>query len=193
MGYYVLEDITFVPTFRRNVLLHIFRVATNFQFAVVGYKAFSPFPFCLTAWPKKIVAFHSFSSLSYDRSKASSKASSPNSTIQCSRNSQQTCFITTTISPTNWHTSFSRVVNILPWKHCNFRPLKNPVATLYVTGLNIHKTIPIVQPTRRTPYLKLFIFVKRSTCFGRSFRPSSGVENCVYSNGICQTAAATCC
>jgi len=35
--------------------------------------------------------------------------------------------------------------------------------------------------------------VKRSTCFGRSFRPSSGAENCVYSNGICQTAAATCC
>jgi hypothetical protein len=88
---------------------------------------------------KKIVAFHSFSSLSYDRSKASSKASSPNSTIQRSRNSQQTCFITTKISPTNWHTSFSRMVNILPWKHCNFRPLKSPVATLYVTGLNIQK------------------------------------------------------
>jgi len=25
---------------------------------------------------------------------------------------------------------------------------------------------------------------------GRSFCPSSGAENCVYSNGICQTAAA---
>jgi hypothetical protein len=46
------------------------------------------------------------------------------------------------------------------------------------------------QPTRCTCYLKLFILVKRCTCFGRSFRPSSGAQ---YSNGICQTAAATCC
>ena len=52
---------------------------------------------------------------------------------------------------------------------------------------------PTVQPTRCTCYLKLFILVKRCTCFGRSFRPSSGAQNCVYSNGICQTAAATCC
>jgi hypothetical protein len=36
-----------------------------------------------------------------------------------------------------------------------------------------------VQPTRYTCYLKLFIFVKRFTCFGRSFRPSSGAQNCV--------------
>ena len=35
--------------------------------------------------------------------------------------------------------------------------------------------------------------LKSSTCFGRSFRSSSGAQNCVYSNGICQTAAATCC
>ena len=53
--------------------------------------------------------------------------------------------------------------------------------------------IPIVQPTRCSCYLKLFILVKRSTCFGRSFRPSSGAQNCAYNNGICQTAAATCC
>jgi hypothetical protein len=26
-------------------------------------------------------------------------------------------------------------------------------------------------------FLKLFILVKRSTCFGRSFRPSSGSQN----------------
>jgi len=51
----------------------------------------------------------------------------------------------------------------------------------------------IVQPTRCTCYLKLFILVKRSACFRPSFRPSSGAQNCVYSNGICQTAAATCC
>jgi hypothetical protein len=49
--------------------------------------------------------------------------------------------------------------------------------------------IPIVQPTSCTCYLNLFILVKRSTCFGRSFRPSSGAQNCVHSNSICQTAA----
>jgi len=53
--------------------------------------------------------------------------------------------------------------------------------------------IPIVQPTRCTRYLKLFVLVKRSTCFGRSFRPSSGAQKYVYSNDICQTAAGTCC
>jgi hypothetical protein len=31
-------------------------------------------------------------------------------------------------------------------------------------------------------FLKLFIFARQSTCFGRSFRPSSGVQNCTYSN-----------
>jgi len=42
--------------------------------------------------------------------------------------------------------------------------------------------LPIVKPTRYTCYLKLFILVKRSTCFGRSFHPSSGVQDCTYSN-----------
>ena len=32
------------------------------------------------------------------------------------------------------------------------------------------------------PFLKLFILVKSSTCFGRSFRPSSGAQNCTYGN-----------
>jgi hypothetical protein len=41
-------------------------------------------------------------------------------------------------------------------------------------------------------YLKLFL-VKRSTCFRRSFSPSAGAQNWVYSNGICQTAADTSC
>ena len=31
-------------------------------------------------------------------------------------------------------------------------------------------------------FLKLFILVKRSTCFGRTFRPSSGDQNCIYGN-----------
>ena len=29
-------------------------------------------------------------------------------------------------------------------------------------------------------FLKLFILVKRSTCFARSFLPSSGAQNCTY-------------
>jgi hypothetical protein len=29
---------------------------------------------------------------------------------------------------------------------------------------------------------RLFILVKRSTCFGQSFRPSSGAQDCTYSN-----------
>jgi len=31
---------------------------------------------------------------------------------------------------------------------------------------------------------QLFILVKRSKCFGRSFRPSSEAQNCLYSNDI---------
>ena len=31
-------------------------------------------------------------------------------------------------------------------------------------------------------FLKLFILVKRSTCFGRSFHPLSGAQNCTYGN-----------
>jgi len=30
-------------------------------------------------------------------------------------------------------------------------------------------------------FLNLFISVRRSTCFGRVFRPSSGAQNCTYS------------
>jgi len=67
-----------------------------------------------------------------------------------------------------------------------------------ILDLNIEKkwwcfSVPTVQPTRRTSYLKLFILEKRSTYFRLSLRPSSGAQNCAYSNGICQTAAATCC
>jgi hypothetical protein len=31
-------------------------------------------------------------------------------------------------------------------------------------------------------FLKLFILVKHSICFGRSFHPSSGAQDCTYSN-----------
>jgi hypothetical protein len=37
------------------------------------------------------------------------------------------------------------------------------------------------------------IYYCKTLCVFRSFRPSSGAQNCLYSNGICQTAAATCC
>jgi hypothetical protein len=69
--------------------------------------------------------------------------------------------------------------------------LSRPVMGLLYRSYVKHN--PIVEPTRYTCYHKLFILVKHSTCFGRSFRPSSGVQNCVYSNGLCQTAADTCC
>jgi len=39
-------------------------------------------------------------------------------------------------------------------------------------------------------FLKLFILVKRSACFGRSFRPSSGAQNCTYGN---RRMSNTCC
>jgi hypothetical protein len=40
---------------------------------------------------------------------------------------------------------------------------------------------------------QIIYYCKTLTYFGRSFRPSSGAQNCVYSNGICQVAAATGC
>ena len=42
--------------------------------------------------------------------------------------------------------------------------------------------IPIVKPTRCTSVSNLFILEWHCTCFGRSFRPSSGVQDCTYSN-----------
>ena len=42
--------------------------------------------------------------------------------------------------------------------------------------------ISIVKPTRCTIVSNLFYFGMTFTCFGRSFRPSSGVQDCTYSN-----------
>ena len=42
-------------------------------------------------------------------------------------------------------------------------------------------------------FLKLFVLVKRSTCFGRSFRPWSGLKTAHTATGIRQTAMAICC
>jgi hypothetical protein len=41
--------------------------------------------------------------------------------------------------------------------------------------------IPTVKPTRCTSCTNFFIFEYHSTRFGRSFRPSSGVQDCTYS------------
>jgi len=38
----------------------------------------------------------------------------------------------------------------------------------------------------------LFISVRRSTCFRRVFRPSSGAQTAHTGSGICQTNTATC-
>jgi hypothetical protein len=47
----------------------------------------------------------------------------------------------------------------------------------------VHRNIiPIVKPTRCTSVSNLFILEWHSTWFGRPFRPSSGVQDCTYSN-----------
>ena len=40
----------------------------------------------------------------------------------------------------------------------------------------------IIKPTRCTNVSNYLITKRHSTCFGRSFRPSSGVQDCTYSN-----------
>ena len=44
------------------------------------------------------------------------------------------------------------------------------------------RPISIVKPTRCTNVSNYFILEWHSTCFGRSFRPSPGVQDCTYSN-----------
>jgi len=47
----------------------------------------------------------------------------------------------------------------------------------------VHRnTIYIVKPPRCTDVSNLFYLEWHSTCFGRSFRPSSGIQDCTYSN-----------
>jgi len=53
----------------------------------------------------------------------------------------------------------------------------------------IHRTVhhninPIVKPTRCTKVSNLFILERHYTCFGRSFSPSSAVQDCTYSNRL---------
>ena len=98
------------------------------------------------------------------------------------------------ISKENSHCHFLRVHNPEPAQSLtHFRapfrydshgiiiPAKSGIPRYYNLSRfdNQNSYIPTVHPTRCTCYLKLFILVKRSTCFGRSFRPSSGAQNCV--------------
>ena len=43
-------------------------------------------------------------------------------------------------------------------------------------------SVSLVKPTRCTSVSKYFILEWHSTCFGRSFRPSSWIQDCTYSN-----------
>jgi len=64
--------------------------------------------------------------------------------------------------------------------------------------ISLHPIISIVNPTTCTDISNLFYFGMNSTCFERSFRPSSGVQDCTYSNrhlsnsSICLTNACCC-
>jgi hypothetical protein len=49
-------------------------------------------------------------------------------------------------------------------------------------SLNMWATYCYSAPNRMRLFLKLFILVKRSTYFWRSFCPSSGAQNCTYGN-----------
>jgi len=76
----------------------------------------------------------------------------------------------------------------MPWN--TWRNFSKPLWHLIFIGPCIVIYATVVQPKGCNCYFKLFIIVKRSTRFGRSFCPSSGAQNCVYNNDMCQTAAA---
>jgi len=65
------------------------------------------------------------------------------------------------------------------------KPLSQTFATS--KSFDVHRAvhpniISIVKPTRCTSVSNVFILEWHSTCFGRSFRPSSWVQDCAYSN-----------
>jgi len=65
---------------------------------------------------------------------------------------------------------------------CNWN--ENLIFTFNI-HLAMHRNIiSIVKPTRCTNVSNLFYFILewQSTCFGQSFHPSSGVQDCTYSN-----------
>ena len=76
--------------------------------------------------------------------------------------------------------------------HCALRCItsrinKSLCTTTVFTKSDINYShVSKLQPTRCN--FSLFIyFYRRSTCFRRSFRPSSGAQNCTYSFSYCQT------
>jgi len=58
----------------------------------------------------------------------------------------------------------------------------NTAACLMFIGAVHRNIISVVKPTRCTNVSNVFYFKWHSTCFGRSFRPSSAVQDCTYSN-----------
>jgi len=65
-----------------------------------------------------------------------------------------------------------------------------PIYIFFYFHRAMHRNIiSIVKPTGCTNVSNLFILEWHSTCFGRSFRPSPGVQHCTYSN---QTDTAVC-
>jgi hypothetical protein len=78
----------------------------------------------------------------------------------------------------------------------NTRTPSAPLPQFY--NVRVLSIIPIVQPTRCTCYRKLFIPIKRSTCFERSFRPSSGtpklrIQQRYMSNSCCYVQGSSSC
>jgi len=59
---------------------------------------------------------------------------------------------------------------------------KWPSKTLGRTLWDESCKMSVVKPTKCTKVSNLFCLESHSTCFGRSFRPSSGVQDCTYSN-----------
>jgi hypothetical protein len=90
----------------------------------------------------------------------------------------------------SWQSTFS-----LPSPNCFEHPPDiSDRGTLNLTFTGLCIVIQSYSTSNKMHLLsQIIILVKRSISFGRSFRPSSGAQNCVYHNSICQTAAATCC
>jgi hypothetical protein len=69
-----------------------------------------------------------------------------------------------------------------------------PRSFLVINVCNQGKTLCSPCTTNKMHLLSQIIYSCKTVYMFRTvFRPSSGAQNCVYINGICQTAAATCC
>ena len=67
------------------------------------------------------------------------------------------------------------------WGICIFIRINLKQSVFYVK-LKSNCIVSIIKPTRCTNWSNYFILKCHSTCFGRSFRPSLGVQDCTYSN-----------